>query len=271
MIAGIYSGRHWATIRFLWSTIKNEQAVSYNKARLLRRAGVKLAEIPAGLAGIAGTARRSLAGISREAYLGIVLILGVFAAVFYLVTRPDTSSIISIRPAARQGFHSSRITEGLSLQKTARNWKYYQIMTSVCHRSGHKKAAAAYSYLFYSANRYSLNGKWSSKQFDAAVDSSAAYYEIDPAVDCRADSANLQGLDTDADLWLMTRALNYVFYRSKVPVCEQAGNKVQARAYTYLADSERMKLKSLKWTAIQVNAAIAAARESPDLHRIVGC
>jgi hypothetical protein len=192
-------------------------------------------------------------------------------SIFYLATRPDTRSDISVSPETRQGFRSSGITPGLSLADTARSWKYYQIMTSVCHRAGRPEAAGAYAYLFYSANRYSLSGKWSSEQFDAAVDSSEGYYEINPAIDCSPDAVNLHGLAMDADPWLMTRALNYVFYSKKVPVCEQAGNIVQARTYTYLADSERVKLNDPKWTTVQVNAAIAGARESPDLHRIVGC
>lgn len=222
-------------------------------------------------AGVAGGTRLHLSGIRRGVYLGIVLILVVFLLVFYLATRPDTHTKTTIRPETRQGFHSSAISEGLSLKETARNWKYYRMMTSVCHRAGYQGSSAAYAYLFYSANRYSLSGKWSAEQFDAAVDASEEYYEVEPDIDCRADAANLHGIDADEDIWLMTRALNYVFYRDKVPVCEEAGNKVQARTYTYLADSERAKLKNHRWTSIEVNEAISSARKSPDLHRISGC
>lgn len=270
LASGIYNDRRWATM-YRVTIIKYQQPVSYNRARRLPPGGHRLAGIPAELAGILGSARRCLTGISREGFLGIALILSVFGLVFYLATRPEPDVHLSFRPDARQGFHSVVITEELSLQETARNWKYYQIMTSVCHRSGHQRTAAAYAYLFYSANRYSLNGKWSSEQFDTAVESSEGYYDIDPAIDCAPDSANLHGLDIDADLWLMTRALNYVFYTRKVPICEQAGNKVQARTYTYLADSELAKLKDHKWSAVEVNSALANARVSPDLHRITGC
>jgi hypothetical protein len=228
-------------------------------------------EIPARPVAGSGPGNRRLRGISRYALLGIALILAAFAATFYLATRTASLGDIPVRPEARPGFRSAWIIADLPLKETARNWKYYQIMTSVCHRAGKDRIAAAYAYLFYSADRYSQSGKWSAEQFAAAVDSTIAYYEIDPAIECRADALNLHGLDVDADLRLQTRALNYVFYNAKVSVCEQAGNKVQARTYVHLADSERAKLNQSRRGVLEVNAAIAEARESPDLHRVDGC
>lgn len=222
-------------------------------------------------AGYKASAQSWLAGISREGLLGVALTVIAFIAVFYLFTRahvaPDSSPVTS----DDKGFRSVLVSRDLSLPQVAENWKYYRNMTSVCHGSGQEEASAAYTYLFYSFDRHSQNGKWSHRKFSRAVDASEIYYEIDPVRDCKPDAINLHGLDINEDLWLKAHALNYVFYSRKVPVCKKAGNKVQARMYMHMMDSERGKLNKKKWSASQVNAAISAARVSPELSKIAGC
>jgi len=212
-----------------------------------------------------------MAGISREGLLGVALIVAAFISFFYLFTQNDMA--IDSRPAsgAGKGFRSAMDSGDLSLRQVAENWKYYRTMTSVCHGSGQEGTSAAYAYLFYSFDRHSQNGKWSHRVFSRAVAASERYYEIDPVRDCEPDSINLHGIGIGEDLWLRTRALNYLFYRSKIPVCEKAGNKVQARTYLHMAESELEKLNRKKWSANRVNTAISHARVSPDLNKTFGC
>ena len=222
-------------------------------------------------AGCKASAQSWLAGISREGLLGVALIVVAFIAVFYLFTRTHTVPDSSPATGDGKGFRSVLVSGDLSLPQVAENWNYYRTMTSVCHGSGQEGASAAYAYLFYSFDRHSQSGKWSHRKFSRAVDASDIYYEIDPVRDCKPDAINLHGLDINEDLWLETHALNYVFYSRKVPVCEKAGNEVQARMYMHMADSERGKLNKIPWSASRVNAAISAARAAPDLGKIVGC
>lgn len=215
--------------------------------------------------------RRWLAGFSREGLLGIALIVAAFISVFYLFTRTDVASDRSPVTGAGNGFRSVPVSGDLSLQQVAENWKYYQTMTSVCHGSRREMTSTAYAYLFYSFDRHSQNGKWPHREFSRAVAASDMYYEIDPVRDCKPDAINLHDTVIDEDLWLRIRALNYVFYRGKMPVCEKAGNKVQARTYMHMAESELEKLNKIKWSASRVSTAISHARVSPDLNKIFGC
>jgi hypothetical protein len=215
--------------------------------------------------------RAGKAGINREGLLGITLIVVVFVALFYLFTRTSSAPDNAPETGETRGFRSVLVSEGLSLKEVAENWNYYSTMTSVCHRAGQEMTSAAYAYLFYAFDRHSQNGKWSHREFTRAVDASERYYNIDPVRDCKPDANNLHGLDVSDDLWLKTRALNYVFYSKKAQVCKNAGNRVQARMYSHMVESEREKLDRVKWDPSRVNAAISDARISPDLSKITGC
>lgn len=232
---------------------------------------MKIADTANLTAGRKTSARSRLPGINREGLLGIALIVVAFIAIFYLFTRSSPAPDGAPLTGETRGFRSVLVSEDLSLQEVAENWNYYMTMTSVCHRSGQEMTSAAYAYLFYSFDRQSQNGKWPHRKFSKAVDVSDTYYDIDPVRDCKPDAINLHGIDVNDDLWLRAHALNYVFYSRKVPVCENAGNKVQARMYLHMAESEREKLGKLKWDASRVNTAISEARVSPDLSKIAGC
>ena len=243
----------------------NNKAIGH---RLLALKSVKTTHVTAVCK---AAARRWLAGISREGLLGIALIVVAFTSVFYLFTRTYVGTDSSPASGNGKGFRSVLVSGDLSLQQVAENWKYYRTMISVCHGSGRGSPSIAYAYLFYSFDRHSQNGKWPHKEFSRAVAAPDMYYEIDPVRDCKPGAINLHGLDVDEDLWLRTRALNYVFYRGKRPVCKKAGNNVQARTYMYMAESELAKLSKTMWSTGRVNAAISHARVSPDLNKIFGC
>ncbi len=221
--------------------------------------------------GMIDTWKRRLTDISREGLLGIVLIIAAFLSVFYAFTHPEQPDDSAIPLQDRRLFPALPVADGLQLQQLADNWKYYRIMTSVCHGIGEEDASAAYAWLFYRFDRHAQNGSWTHEQFARATGTADSYYDIAPVDDCRTGAPNLHGLDIHEDYRLRAHAENYVFYDRKVPLCKQVGNLVQARTYTHLAESELEKLRQGNWPDMDVNAAIASARDAPDPPRINGC
>lgn len=199
--------------------------------------------------------------------------LGLFLLLFNMISPPTADALPGELPfrVGTTGFRGLPVSDDLSLQDAASNHEYYRIMTSVCHRRGQDRASAAYAYLFHANSRNSKNSSWSGRRFDKAVDSVERYFNIDPVADCDPEAADFHGLDLDADLRLQANALNYVFFSRKVGLCRKAGNEVQARSYSFEADTELDKANNGRRSRAAINAAIREARSAAEMQHIRGC